>query len=1058
MAGHWMETMAVAEALVDKQPEFSTPALPVARSSPEATDDITIVEIEERYRETRSINKVQDRIDCMLKSVQTRAKQICVLKFMVTRTEEFLNSVLRREEIAIKKLRHKVERLTKRLLELGEDDDEGQNNPLLRTMRVKVGEYERLVEDARVAKEQATVHSMQANSAHSYIKTVDTALGDVQHAYGTYLTERNLAISILSNHLATFAATTQKTKEFPSTDFIRKVVSDLGKFLQDFPSKLRFKLAIPRKKPNADHLDLEITPDNESFAELDAEYDVLSKELVASGEAMEGLSKLPSAKSEVVLSAHDYFFKQVEDHLRSVATSMGMAESDTMVASMRDLKDSLELIPEQGEDSPVAFMLQKGPGGWERLKVVLVMGKNAGVFDEATPFAKWLCTTVDTINFLKKCTPQEKVVYQSEARNETTDAGTDPIEPDPLDASSDFDSEIAEHNDSYVVQPRPLPLIDEGTQTGEDTDLALFDILPDDKVEDEVRDEVDVKITQLKEEKHEAVQREDYDRAKYLKWEITEMLDGKKDTFTKELEELYREHQVKHEGLVELLKPIYTTNGHELTVQFATDAITELGLRLIPGWDVPVDVECDMELPMGGATVSGKLIALEGWLKVREGFVRKRAGAGVGGWWVEAAESMAKSLQLMRIHAKRRAALSKRCENMLVDEIGKIKKVQEVTTHSLSQSVAEQNPYAIKRWSILRDLITYLARITSSLASLHHLLNMSSDVLLTSAATVVRSHGVIRASKRKQRVELKTAIAAYDMERSKLKAYVQQKYVPKKDVGVQTDKQPVVQIVQQYVEERREQVVKKPRWEEALRKQHPPAQGGKKARTHAKQPPVSPHPPPTPPSTSSKPAVFFPRDGTSCVTLPFPKPSPVLIPVTPGSPKPSRRPLPPPLPPSTTIYSTTPPIVKTRAELCEKQSGMAKRDVKDASTISLNSYCETCRPIVKKRETQRMREDGYSWLPDTNLFKYQEDDAIPCLVKGCASRLKWVRKLRLELYSLDGRLDTKTQQQLLTLLGNPSAEVSSEYREDMNAEPASAMEPLNLPSDSFRDDFLVTED
>eukprot|EP01065_Artemidia_motanka_P000334 TRINITY_DN10147_c0_g1_i2.p1 TRINITY_DN10147_c0_g1~~TRINITY_DN10147_c0_g1_i2.p1 ORF type:complete len:1670 (+),score=410.39 TRINITY_DN10147_c0_g1_i2:47-5056(+) len=165
-------------------------------------DDLNDEEMERRYRETRALQGVPQRLAGMLHKVRDRTKQIDVLKFVVARTEDYLNVVLRREEYGIAKLREKIDQLRKQLRAVEIDGD--QDDPDLKLVLIRTSEYNRLVRENKdmsatlhFFERECTAHTEQRRRVAESLQAAEQRLADERAERVEVMTELTSIVSAM---------------------------------------------------------------------------------------------------------------------------------------------------------------------------------------------------------------------------------------------------------------------------------------------------------------------------------------------------------------------------------------------------------------------------------------------------------------------------------------------------------------------------------------------------------------------------------------------------------------------------------------------------------------------------------------------------------------------------------------------------------------------------------------------------------------------------------------------------------------------------------------------
>eukprot|EP01062_Namystynia_karyoxenos_P001284 TRINITY_DN1043_c0_g4_i1.p1 TRINITY_DN1043_c0_g4~~TRINITY_DN1043_c0_g4_i1.p1 ORF type:complete len:1873 (+),score=514.75 TRINITY_DN1043_c0_g4_i1:72-5621(+) len=219
-------------------------------------------EMERRYREARALQSVPQRLAKMLDRIRNRTKQIEVLKFVVCRTEDYLNVVLRREEIGITKLRNKIDKLRKKLVALGihdTGDDDENTDPANKVMFVNEREYLRLVRENKEMRDSIHFYRQEALATAEMRKRMTERIAQVNYKLREEAEHRALAVRQLADLTKRFTRAAShnlnasaSAKSLDSESHWKAFAAELGTWMRDSAGQLVSKHSNIQDGPSAD--------------------------------------------------------------------------------------------------------------------------------------------------------------------------------------------------------------------------------------------------------------------------------------------------------------------------------------------------------------------------------------------------------------------------------------------------------------------------------------------------------------------------------------------------------------------------------------------------------------------------------------------------------------------------------------------------------------------------------------------------------------------------------------------------------------------------------------
>ena len=1019
-------------------------------------DDLSVTEIEERYKATRSMHNIQERIQSMLSSVKNKGKQVMILKFMVARTEEFLSSIQRREEATTKKLRQQIEVLQKRVRQLGEDEEFASADPDEQFIRIKLSEHDAIVQMCDGFKKQSAENASEVRRMADAQQRLRNDMQNLRCERETLMSMRNEVLResiFIFEHAQSVWCPAQDgpSAVFPGTDKCQGVVILLAQYLSSLPEKM---------KCNSDLMEEQSSGEIE-FEDLSAESRRVAKQL-ALAQNLTPIALDSEAKREPILG---YIYSRVVAAMREIFIMTEHPKCNTPnIHNPREFErnlDNLTITDEVVEICSADFFLEEDTVPCrQKFAGILEKGRLHNIFKGGfvkfigmfTELQYWLRETY--LPWVKEATRPITPIKPPEM----VDMGCDPGDVGEVVTTLQC---VASH----ACQTEEVFISEEAPVEPEVPTL----------MEDNQHYSNEVRI--LAKAKREIVEAEDFSSANVLKWQLDTLLGGggsegekgathrhslshtteacKRRATENFLGAHFSPEQLQvytREGMIALeaaLEPCYTQKGRQMTLNFCTHVINSMGVRYIR--ESEEEEGDDFDLPSVDSPVSEKLLFKDrllrlgarcGWLKLKEHRARKathhmglfctqlpRDVSTVTMWWANINTYNTCLFKHLRVLRERREVLHTKLAMHLDHTKRRVTKIEDWVGEAV-KGAPERSTQRLQL-ELIQDLCALLIPQANEFEKMVDELSIAEEANAATEACFTRCAAVVRMAKAQQREDKKEENEMIEGEKDVVRNLYRNKFIPKRNVAQQTDEVAKTTIIisndtttnnnnnsstnlfAESKEKPKPARQQHSRWAASKNKspEHlPSVQKGVKKTAASTHPqsfpnnlladadiPVHPH--------LDLPFSSLTLAGVTQNTI---NTTTALIPHTP-QPQQKR-------PPQRKTVVPLELAVQEPLTGCAPQLAAREERGETSPDHKEERHCANCTVILEERETQRSRERGFSWLPDTDVYRFEHEDVIPCMVRGCSSNLKWVAKLRLELYSSDGRCSAEQQEKLIEAL------------------------------------------
>eukprot|EP00755_Sulcionema_specki_P010629 Sspe_Gene.46987::Locus_23673_Transcript_1_3_Confidence_0.400_Length_4176::g.46987::m.46987 len=532
----------------------------------------------------------------------------------------------------------------------------------------------------------------------------------------------------------------------------------------------------------------------------------------------------------------------------------------------------------------------------------------------------------------------------------------------------------------------------------------------------------------------EAIEEKDFDKAKYLKWEIAkyeDRLEAAEKPEDGEKKPLVEDAITTLSRVRDSLQGIFVRRGYKGALQHAVDAVTELNLYAIPGdtrWEAPEEAgleefckkKFDLLSRKAATAVRRKhLMGRHGWLRAREAATRRTLCRVLElqdndtydmmhvvkflgerpkddferiKWWYRTSTVLMLFYRIISLQRER-------CK--VASELGRLLHEQRTTAFESIGSIVEEGIAGAKlcgsktaeyRWKMLDVALRLTKQDIALHKERHELIDYSNDFSDASMALVSRSMGLVRKCRRDQLLDEHNRRMVLSRSQAALDLALSMSFVKKDDAQVQTE--GLSRTI--FVESAPQELPFEPA---GSNKPSSPSTRWSSSKGQSKR---HPHPPDGPQTSPQSSGGRPPKRRVKRVTRldeTFGTSLGASFGMSTASLEHGSD-----VPDDLTLGGSNPPLLLSHPSLSKSLSPP------EASDDSW--FCSKCRPIADKRRAVVREERRFSWLPNTDLFKREAWEPIPCNTKGCAYHLQWLQHLRLKEYNYDGHLDREVSKTL----------------------------------------------